>query len=93
MDFSKDREECRVTTCYEVWRYSGYNRKTDIYDSQELIGCDDNIGSAMFLLGRLSGLQQLSPCGPADFNAGHAKWGVEFLDRWGNMEYWCVIAK
>ena len=82
-----------MTTRYEVWRYSGYNRKTDIYDSQELIGRDDNIESAIFLLGRLSGLKQLSTCGPADFNVGHAKWGVEFLDRWGNMEYWCVIAK
>ena len=82
-----------MTTCCEVWRYFGYNRKTDIYDSLELVGRDDNIGSAMFLLGRLSGLRQLTPNGPADFNAGHAKWGMEFLDRWGNTEYWCVIEK
>ena len=78
---------------YEVWRYFGYNRKTDIYESQELIGRDGNIGSAMFLLGRLTGLRQLTPSGPVDFSAGHAKWGMEFLDAWGNIEYWCVIAK
>ena len=41
-----------MTTCYEVWRYFGYNRKTDAYESQELIGRDGNTGSAMFLLGR-----------------------------------------
>lgn len=80
-------------TTYEVWRYFGYNRKTDVYGSQELIGRDDNIGSAMFLLGRLTGLRQLTPNGPVDFNAGHAKWGMEFLDAWGNIEYWFVIEK
>ena len=82
-----------MTTCYEVCRYFGYNRKTDVYECQELIGRDDNIESAMFLLGRLSGLKQMTPNGPSDFNAGHARLGMEFLDRWGNMEYWCVIAK
>ena len=80
-------------TTYEVWRYFGYNRKSDAYEYQELIGRDGNIGSAMFLLGRLTGLQQLAPNGPVDSNAGHAKWGMEFLDKWGNMEYWCVIEK
>ena len=80
-------------TTYEVWRYFGYNRKTDIYESQELIGRDINIGSAMFLLGRLTGLRQLTTHGPVDFNASHARLGIEFLDAWGNMEYWCVIEK
>ena len=65
-----------MTTCYEVWRYFGYNRKTGIYECQELIGRDDNIESAMFLLGRLSGLKQMTPNGPSDFNAGHEKWGM-----------------
>lgn len=82
-----------MTTCYEVWRYFGYNRKTDIYESQEFIGRDSNIGSAMFLLGRFSGLQQLTTNGPAYFDAGHTKFGMEFLDAWGNIEYWCVIEK
>ena len=82
-----------MRTCYEVWRYFGYNRKTDTYESQELIGRDGNAGSAMFLLGRLSGLRQLTQNGPGDFNAGNAKCGMEFLDAWGNMEYWCVIEK
>ena len=80
-------------TTYEVWRYFGYNRKTDVYEYQELIGRDGNTGSAMFLLGRLTGLRQLTPSGPVDFDAGHAKWGMEVLDEWGNMEYWCVIEK
>ena len=31
--------------------------------------------------------------GPVDFNAGHASWGMEFLDGNGKVEYWCVIAK
>lgn len=82
-----------MATCFEVWRYSDYNRKTDIYESQELIGRDGNIGSAMFLLGRLSGLRQLTPRGSVDFNAGHARWGMEFLDEKGKVEYWCVIEK
>ena len=82
-----------MTTCYEVWRYFGYNRKADVYESQEFIGRDGDIGSAMFLLGRLTGLRQLTPSGPVDFGAGHSKWGMEFLDAWGNMEYWCVIEK
>lgn len=82
-----------MTACYEVWRYFGYNRKTDVYEYQELIGRDGNTGSAMFLLGRLTGLRQLTPNGPVDFNAGRAKWGMEFLDAWGNIEYWCVIEK
>ena len=83
-----------MTTCYEVWRYFGYNRKTDTYESQELIGRDGNAGSATFLLGRLTGLRQLTPHGPVDFNAyGHVKWGMEFLDARGNIEYWCVIEK
>ena len=82
-----------MTTCYEGWRYFGYNRKTDTYEYQELIGRDGNTGSAMFLLGRLTGLRQLTPNGPVDFNDGHAKWGMEFLDAWGNIEYWCVIEK
>ena len=83
-----------MATCYEVWRYFGYNRKTDTYESQELIGRDGNTGSAMFLLGRLTGLRQLTPHGPVDFNAyGNVKWGMEFLDAWGNIEYWCVIEK
>lgn len=82
-----------MTTCYEVWRYRDYNRKTDIYESQELIGRDDNIGSAMFLLGRLSGLRELTPHGSVDFDAGHARWGMEFLDGNCNVEYWCVIEK
>lgn len=82
-----------MTTCYEVWRYRDYNRKTDIYESQELVGRDDNIGSAMFLLGRLSGLRGLIPCGSVDFDAGHASWGMEFLDGNGKVEYWYVIAK
>ena len=83
-----------MTTCYEVWRYFGYNRKTDTYEYQELIGRDGDIGSAMFLLGRLTGLRQRTPHGPVGFNAyGHVKWGMEFLDGWGNMEYWCVIEK
>ena len=83
-----------MTTCYEVWRYFGYNRKTDVYEHQELIGRDGNTGSAMFLLGRLTGLRQLTPNGPVGFNAyGHVKWGMEFLDARGNIEYWCVIEK
>ena len=82
-----------MTTCYEVWRYFGYNRKTDMYEDQELIGRDGNAGSAIFLLGRLTGLRRLTQSGPVDFNAGHAKWGMEFLDACGNTEYWCVIAK
>ena len=82
-----------TATCYEVWRYFGDNRKTDVYGYQELIGRDGNIGSAMYLLGRLTGLRQLTPHGPGDFDAGRAKWGMEFLDAWGNMEYWCVIEK
>ena len=63
-------------TVYEVWRYFGYNRKTDVYEYQELIGRDGNTGSAMFLLGRLTGLRQLTPSGPVDLDAGHAKWGM-----------------
>ena len=82
-----------MNTCYEVWRYFFYNRKTKIYESQELVGRDDRIESAMFLLGRLTGFRGLISCGGVDFDAGHARWGVEFLDRNGNAEYWCVIAK
>ena len=82
-----------MNTCYEVWRCFGYNRNTDIYESHELIGRDGDIGSAMFLLGRLTGIRQLTQHGPVDSDAGHAKWGMEFLDKWGNIEYWCVIAK
>lgn len=82
-----------MNTCYEVWRYRYYNRKTNSYESQELVGRDDRIESAMFLLGRLTGFRGLISCGGVDFDAGHARWGVEFLDRNGNVEYWCVIAK
>ena len=85
-----------MTPCsrYEVWRCLGHHRTTDTYEYQELIGRDGNTGSAMFLLGRLTGLRQLTPHGPACFNAyGHFKWGIEFLDAWGNMECWCVIEK
>ena len=82
-----------MTTCYEVWRYFGYNRKTDVYESQEFIGRERDTGSAMFLLGRFTGLWQLTPNGPGYFGAGHAKWGMEFLDRRGNIEYWCVIER
>ena len=42
---------------------------------------------------RSKGLLNDSEHGPVDFNAGHAKWGMEFLDAWGNIEYWCVIEK
>ena len=82
-----------MTTCYEVWRYFFYNRETNIYEGQELVGRDDNIESAMFLLGRLSGFRGLISCGSVKFDAGHARCGIEFLDRNGKVEYWCVIAK
>ena len=82
-----------MTTCYEVWRYFFYNRKTGIYESQELVGRDDSIESAMFLLGRLTGFRVLISCGGVGFDAGHSRWGVEFLDRNDKVEYWCVIAK
>ena len=76
---------------YEVWRYFGYNRKTDVYEHQELIGRDRNTGSAMFLLGRLTGIRRLTPNSPVDFSG--RRWGMEFVDVWGNIEYWCVIEK
>lgn len=82
-----------MTTCYEVWRYSFYNRQTKLYESQELVGRDDRIEPAMYLLGRLTGFRGLISIGCVGFDAGHARWGVEFLDRNGNIEYWCVIAK
>ena len=80
-------------TSYEVWRYRYYNRKTKTYESQELVGRDDSIESAMFLLGRLTGFRGLISCGRVKFDAGNSSWGVEFLDRNDNMEYWCVIEK
>lgn len=82
-----------MTTCYEVWRCRYYNRKTGIYESQELVGRDDNIESAMFLMGRLSGFRGLISCGCVKFDAGNSSWGVEFLDRNDKVEYWFVIAK
>ena len=82
-----------MNTCYEVWRYRYYNRKTDTYESREIVGRDDNIESAMFLLGRLSGFRGLISCGGVYFDASHSRWCVEFLDGNGKVECWCVIAK
>ena len=82
-----------MTTCYEVWRCRYYNRETGLYESQELVGRDDSIESAMFLLGRLSGFRGLISCGGVKFDACNARWGVEFLDRNDKVEYWCVIEK
>lgn len=80
-------------TSYEVWRCRYYNRKTNSYESQELVRRASNIESAMFLLGRLSGFRGLISCGGVNFDAVRSRWSVEFLDGNGKTEYWCVIEK
>ena len=79
-----------MTTCYEVRRMHDYDRTDDVYRSDDLVCRCESMPLAIFNLGRMSAQGGLSIRGGVDFDAGHTKFGHEFITNKDRPEYWYV---